>query len=55
MLWTILIVILVLVLIGAIPRWGYSANWGYGPTGIIAVVLVVLLILLLLGRLPAVS
>ncbi len=47
---TILIIILILVLIGAIPNWGYSRGWGYGPSGIVGVVLVVVLILALLGR-----
>jgi hypothetical protein len=50
MLTTILIVVLIILLIGAIPRWGYSANWGYFPSGILGVVLVVVVILLLLGR-----
>lgn len=47
---TILIIILILVLLGAIPAWPYSRGWGYGPSGIAGVVLVVLLILLLMGR-----
>jgi hypothetical protein len=47
---TILVIILILVLIGAIPNWGYSRGWGYGPSGIVGVVLVVVLILLLMGR-----
>lgn len=51
MLWTILIILLILMLIGALPRWGHSANWGYGPSGILGVILVVILILFLLGRL----
>lgn len=48
---TILLIILILVLLGAFPTWPHSANWGYGPTGIIGVVLVIVLILVLLGRL----
>jgi hypothetical protein len=48
---TILIIILILLLIGAVPRWGYSSNWGYGPSGVLGVILVVIIILLLLGRL----
>jgi Protein of unknown function (DUF3309) len=48
---TILLIILVLVLIGAIPSWPYSRGWGYAPSGVVGVVLVVLLILLLLGKL----
>lgn len=47
---TILLIILVLLLIGAVPSWGYSRNWGYGPSGILGVILVVVLILLLMGR-----
>ncbi len=48
---TILVIILILVLIGAIPNWGYSRGWGYGPSGIVGVILVVVLVLALLGRL----
>ena len=47
---TILIIILILLLIGAVPAWPYSRGWGYAPTGIIGLILVVLLILLLMGR-----
>ena len=47
---TILVIILILILVGAIPNWGYSRGWGYGPSGIVGVVLVIVLILLLLGR-----
>lgn len=47
---TILIIILILLLIGAIPSWPYSSGWGYGPSGILGIVLVIVLILLLLGR-----
>lgn len=48
---TILVIILILILIGALPTWGHSRAWGYGPSGIIGVILVVVLVLLLLGRL----
>jgi hypothetical protein len=48
---TILVILLILLLIGAVPRWGYSRNWGYGPSGLLGVVLVIVLVLLLLGRL----
>jgi hypothetical protein len=51
MLWTILVILLILMLIGALPRWGHSTNWGYGPSGIVGVVLVIIVILLLMGRL----
>ncbi len=47
---TILIVVLILVLIGAVPSWPYSREWGYGPSGLLGIVVVVLLVLLLLGR-----
>ena len=47
---TILVIILVLILLGAIPAWPHSRGWGYGPSGIVGVVLVVLVILLLMGR-----
>jgi hypothetical protein len=46
---TVLIVLLVLLLIGALPRWPYSAGWGYGPGGLIGVILIVVVILYLLG------
>lgn len=47
---TILLIILILLLLGAIPSWPYSRGWGYGPSGILGVVLVVVIILLLMGR-----
>lgn len=47
----ILLIILIVVLIGAVPTWPHSAEWGYGPGGLIGVVLVVVLILVLLGKL----
>jgi hypothetical protein len=47
---TILLIVLVLMLIGAIPTWPYSSGWGYGPSGLLGVVLVVVLALVLLGR-----
>lgn len=50
MLSTILIVVLVLMLLGAFPRWGYNKNWGYGPSGVIGLLVVVVLILALSGR-----
>ena len=46
---TILLIVVVLMLIGAIPTWPYSRTWGYGPSGGLGVVLVILLVLLLLG------
>ena len=47
---TILIIILILLLIGALPSWGYSRGFGYFPSGILGVVLIVVLILVLMGR-----
>jgi hypothetical protein len=49
--YTILVVILVLLLIGGLPRWNYSTNWGYGPSSLIGLVVLVLIILIVLGRL----
>ena len=48
---TILLIILVLMLIGAIPRWPHSRDWGYGPSGGLGLALVVVVALLLMGRL----
>jgi hypothetical protein len=48
---TVLLIILIIVLIGAVPSWPYSRGWGYYPSGGIGIVVVILLILLLLGRL----
>lgn len=45
---TILVILLILLLLGAIPSWPYSRNWGYGPSGGIGVILVIIIILLLL-------
>lgn len=47
---TILLILLILILIGAIPTWPHSKSWGYGPSGGIGLVLIILIILLLLGR-----
>ncbi len=47
---TILIIILILLLLGAVPAWPYSRGWGYGPSVLVGLVLVVLLILVLMGR-----
>jgi hypothetical protein len=47
---TILIVILILALVGALPRWSHSRDWGYAPTGGLGLVLFVVVILLVLGR-----
>ncbi len=50
MLGTVLIVVLLLVLIGALPTWPYSRSWGYYPSGGLGLVLIILLILVLMGR-----
>ena len=50
MLGTILLVLLILILLGALPTWPYSRGWGYYPSGGIGLVLVVILVLLLMGR-----
>jgi Protein of unknown function (DUF3309) len=50
MLSTILIVVLILLLIGALPSWPYSAEWGYAPGGVLGTILVIVVILALLGR-----
>ena len=46
----IVLIVLILVLVGAIPSWPYSREWGYGPSGAIGLVLVIVLILVLLGK-----
>jgi uncharacterized protein DUF3309 len=51
MLGTILIVVLVMALLGVLPRWSHSRNWGYAPSGGVGLVLVIIVVLLLLGRL----
>jgi hypothetical protein len=47
---TILIIILLLALVGALPSWGYSRSWGYFPSGGLGLILVIVLVLVLLGR-----
>jgi hypothetical protein len=48
---TILIVVLVLMLLGALPSWSHSRNWGYAPSGSLGIVVLILVVLLLTGRL----
>ena len=48
----LLIVLVLILLLGGLPRWQYSRNWGYGPSGLLGVALVVLLVLVLLGHIP---
>ncbi|MGB2898827.1 MAG: DUF3309 family protein [Candidatus Acidiferrum sp.] len=50
MLGTILVVFLILALLGAVPRWSHSRDWGYAPTGGIGLVLLIVVVLVLLGR-----
>ncbi len=50
MLGTILLVILVLALLGVLPRWSHSRDWGYAPTGGLGLVLVIVVILIVIGR-----
>lgn len=52
MIGTILLIVLVLLLIGALPTYPHSRKWGYGPSGVVGTLLVILLILLLLGAIP---
>ncbi|AWM86224.1 DUF3309 family protein [Microvirga sp. 17 mud 1-3] len=47
---TIILIIVILLLIGAVPAWPYSRSWGYGPSGILGVILIIFIILLLMGR-----
>ncbi len=46
----VLIIIVILLLVGALPRWGYSSGWGYGPSGLLGLILIIVIILALLGR-----
>jgi hypothetical protein len=48
---TILLIIVILLLLGAVPAWPYSRGWGYGPSGVLGVILLILIVLLLMGRL----
>jgi hypothetical protein len=50
MLGTVLLIILILALLGALPTWGYSSGWGYYPSGGVGLVLIIVVILLLMGR-----
>ena len=47
---TILLIIIVLILVGALPTWPYSSSWGYTPSGVLGAIVIVMLVLLLLGR-----
>jgi hypothetical protein len=47
---TILIIVLILMLIGAVPRWGFNNSWGYGPSGAVGIILIIIIVLVLTGR-----
>jgi hypothetical protein len=47
---TILLIVIILLLLGAVPAWPHSRNWGYGPSGLLGLVLIILLILVLMDR-----
>ena len=47
---TILLIILIILLIGALPTWGYSGGWGYYPSGGLGIILVIIIVLLVMGR-----
>ncbi len=49
--YTILLIILILLLLGVVPAWPHSRSWGYGPSGLLTVVVVILVVMLLMGRL----
>jgi hypothetical protein len=51
MLGTILLIVLILMLLGAVPSWPHSRNWGYGPSGGLGLVVIIIIVLLLTGRL----
>jgi len=48
----LVLIVLILLLVGAFPRWNYNQNWGYAPSGFLGVVLLVVVVLLLLDRFP---
>ena len=48
---TILLIVLILLLVGAIPSWPHSKSWGYGPSGLLGVVVIIMIVLVLTGRL----
>lgn len=50
MLGTILLIVLILLLLGALPTWGHSKEWGYGPSGGLGLLVIILIILLLMGK-----
>lgn len=49
--YTILLIVLILFLLGSLPRWNYSRGWGYGPSGLLTVIIIILVVMMLTGRL----
>jgi hypothetical protein len=47
---TILLIVLILFLVGALPTWGHSKNWGYGPSGGLGLIVIIIIVLLLMGK-----
>jgi hypothetical protein len=47
---TVLVILLILVLVGALPTWPYAQNWGYGPSGVLGIIVIIVVVLLLTGR-----
>ena len=47
-----MLIILIVLLMGGLPTWGYSRSWGYGPSGVLGLLLVIVLVLLLMGYIP---
>jgi hypothetical protein len=48
----LILIILILLLFGGLPTWGYSRNWGYGPSGIVGLLVVILLVMLIINAIP---
>jgi hypothetical protein len=48
---TVLLIVLILIMVGAMPSWPHSRNWGYGPSGGLGLIVIIVIVLLLLGRL----
>lgn len=51
----LLLIVLILLLVGGLPSWGHSQNWGYGPSGLLGLLLVIVLILVILEKIPRTS
>lgn len=47
----LLLIVLLILMLGANPRWSYASNWGYGPSGLVGVLLIIVIVMLLMGRL----